>query len=121
MDIIQAKETVQKLADGIDPVTGEVLPAESTYNNTMNIRALFTVLGAVRMPAKISKKSIEEKQQENINNGKPKNVGLPWPEKQRNEVALLFNEGKSIDELANYFERTKGAITSELTHQGLIE
>jgi hypothetical protein len=76
MDIIQAKETVQKMADGIDPITGEVLPADSTYNNPMIIRALFTVLGAVRIPAKASKKSIEEKQQENIKNGKPKNAEL---------------------------------------------
>lgn len=121
MDIIQAKETVKMLADGINPVTGEVLPADSPCNDPMIIRALFTVLGAVRIPIKLSSKSIEEKQQDNINNGKPKNAGLPWSEKQRKEIESLFNKGKTIDELANYFERTKGAITSELTRQGLIE
>jgi len=79
------------------------------------------VLRSVRMPAKASKKSNEEKQEDNVNNGRPKNAGLPWLVEQKNEVALLFKEGKSIDELSRYFERTKGAITSELTHQGLIE
>lgn len=121
MDIIQAKEIVEMLADGIDPVTGEALPPNSRYNNPMIIRALFTVLRSVRMPAKTSKKSIEERQEDNINNGRPKNGVLPWSEKERNEVESLFKQGKTIDELVSYFERTKGAITSELTHQGLIE
>lgn len=121
MDIIQAKEIVKMLADGIDPITREVFPPESHYNNPEIIRALFTVLSAVRMPAKATKKSIEEKQKNNIENGRPKNAGLPWPEEQRKEVAILFNQGKSINELSTYFDRTEGAIKSELTHQGLIE
>jgi len=33
----------------------------------------------------------------------------------------MFNEGATIDELTIYFERTKGAIKSELMHQGLID
>ena len=44
MDIIRAKEIVRGLAEGVDPTTGEVLPAESVYNSPEVIRALFTVL-----------------------------------------------------------------------------
>ena len=121
MDIIEAKEIVEMLADGIDPITGEVLPPDSHYNNPTIIRAIFTVLRSVRMPAKASRKSIEERQESNIDNGRPKNSGLPWSKEQRNEIASLFKQGKSIEELANCFERTQGAITSELRHQGLIE
>lgn len=121
MDIIKAKEIVEMLADGIDPTTGEVLPPDSHWNNPEIIRALFTVLRAVRIPAKLSRKSLEEKQKDNLDNGRPKNAGLPWNEEQRNEVALLFSQGKTIDELADYLERTNGAIKSELTHQGLID
>lgn len=121
MDIIKAKEIVEMLADGIDPTTGEILPSDSHYNNPEIIRALFTVLRSVRMPARASKKSIEEKQKVNIDSGRPKNAGLSWSEDQRNEVSTLFNQGKTIEDLSEYFERTKGSITSELTHQGLIE
>ena len=90
MDIVQAKEIVKTLADGIDPITGEVFPPESHFNNPEVIRALFTVLGAVRMPAKATKKSIEEKQKDNIKNGRPKNAGLPWSEEQSCHFISLF-------------------------------
>ena len=53
--------------------------------------------------------------------GRPAFFGLPWSEEQRDEVAALFKDGKSIDELSEYFERSAGAIQSELAHQGLIE
>jgi hypothetical protein len=33
----------------------------------------------------------------------------------------MFNEGKPIKQLAKAFERTEGAIFSELIRQGLIE
>ncbi len=121
MDIHKAKEIVELLANGVDPTTGEIFPPESHYNNPEIIRALFTVLSSVRTPARATKKSIEEKQQENIENGKPKNAGLPWTLEQRKEAADLFHDGKTIEDLSKYFERTLGAIKSELTHQGLIE
>lgn len=44
MDIVRATEIVRTLADGVDPTTGEVLPAESVYNSPEIIRALFTLL-----------------------------------------------------------------------------
>lgn len=121
MDINKAKEIVEMLADGIDPTTGELLPSDSHYNDPEIIRALFTVLRSVRMPAKASKKTIEEKQKDNLDAGRPRNAGLPWSDEQKTEVSSLFGQGKTIEELSEYFERTHGAIKSELTHQGLIE
>ncbi len=121
MDIIKAKEIVEMLAEGVDPTTGELLPSDSHYNDPEIIRALFTVLRSVRMPAKASKKSIEEKQKDNLDAGRPKNAGLPWSMEQKDQVSSLFSQGKNMKELSEYFERTEGAITSELTHQGLIE
>jgi len=120
MNTKKAKEIVEMLADGVDPTTGEILPPDSHFNDPEIIRALFTVLRSVRLPVKASKKPIKEKQKENIENGKPKNAGLPWTQKQKNKVALLFDQGKTTKELSKYLERTKGAIISELTHQGLI-
>lgn len=37
------------------------------------------------------------------------------------EDSSKFRNGTSIPEQSRYFERTKGAIVSELTKQGLIE
>ncbi len=41
MDVKEAKEIIQFLAKGIDPVTGEMFPDNSPYNHPKVIRALF--------------------------------------------------------------------------------
>jgi hypothetical protein len=121
MEIEEAKRIVSRLANGADPVTGEVLPNNSPYNNPAVIRALFTVLSNTRVPRKFTRQSIEEKQDQNISDGKPRNAGLPWTKEAREDLASMFNEGKPIKQLAKAFERTEGAIFSELIRQGLIE
>ena len=67
MDIIRAREIVRALADGVDPTTGEILPADSVYNSPDVIRALFTLLEATS----------EKKKTEQIPN---RNAGKPWTE-----------------------------------------
>ena len=121
MEIDKAKEIVSLLAYGIDPTTGEVLPNDSPYNHPSVIRALFSVLGSVGVPKKQIKQSMEERQAQNVASGRPRNAGLPWTEELKEEVAIMFKNGTSIDELAEYFGRTSGAILSQLMHQGLID
>jgi len=121
MEIEKAKGIALSLANGIDPITGEVFPDDSPYNHPLVIRALFTILGNTGTAVKQKKLSIEEKQAQNLANGKPRNSGLPWTEELRQKVAIKFKEGVSIVEIARDFERTEGAIHSELVRQGLIE
>jgi len=120
MDLEKAKEVVRLLAEGIDPTTGEVLPKESPYNEPVVIRALFSVIESLREVRK-SNKTIEQKQQENLDSGGLKNAGLPWTYDAKRELASKFRSGSSVPELSRYFERTKGAIRSELTKQRLIQ
>ncbi len=47
MELKQAREIVKTLADGIHPVTGEILPAEDSCNQPEVIRALHAVLDAI--------------------------------------------------------------------------
>ena len=115
---------VEALANGIDPITGEILPSESPYNHPDVIRALFTTLDFMKNPAKKApkvKKTPEQKQAENIENGLPRNAGLPWTDEQRADLAQQFSSGEEIKMLAEIHGRTNGAITSELKKQGLIE
>jgi len=121
MEIEQAREIVILLANGINPITGEVFPNDSPYNNPTIIRSLFTVANNVSFAKKHGKTTSEEMQAQNLANGKPKNAGLAWTKELKQEVAQLFEQGKSTKELAKYFERTDGSIRSELKHQGLIE
>ncbi|MCG9761542.1 MULTISPECIES: hypothetical protein [Pseudoalteromonas] len=120
MDISTALKNMEALANGIDPTSGEVLPDTSPYNNPEVIRSLFTVVGALKQSKK-GKKSVEQKQQENISKGLPKNAGLPWTEEERKRLTHAFHANISIGELSDIHGRTSGAITSELKKQGLIE
>jgi hypothetical protein len=38
---LEAKEIIEALANGINPETGEILPAQSNFNSPQVIRALF--------------------------------------------------------------------------------
>ena len=44
MDICHAKELLTVLADGINPLTGEVLPSSDSCNQVEVVRALHAVL-----------------------------------------------------------------------------
>lgn len=120
MELDEAKSLLSTLANGINPFTGEVLPDTSPYNEPRVIRALFAVLDSVK-GSKQRKKTPEEKQQENISSGRPRNAGLPWTDSLKEELARRFKGGASLDELAKDFERTKGSIVSELVKQGIVE
>ncbi len=120
MELNKAKETIEVLANGINPVTGEVLPGEGPYNDPIVIRALFTVLESIKA-IRPPRKTPEQRQNDNVENGKPRNAGLPWTTELKAEVAEKFKQGSSVNALAESFERTSGAITSELVKQGLID
>ncbi len=46
MELNKAKEIVSALAEGIDPITGELLSEDSVYNKGDVVRALYAVLDA---------------------------------------------------------------------------
>jgi hypothetical protein len=96
-------EILQALAAGTDPVTGEVFPADSPYNQPEIIRALFFAINEI--------KALAEKG----------NQGLPWGEKEDELLAQRFTEGAKITELARLHSRTYGAIKARLLKLGLLQ
>lgn len=104
MDIVRATEIVRTLADGVDPTTGEVLPAESVYNSPEIIRALFALL-------------------EYINKDTAKdplrNAGKPWTDVEDDKLRDEYLSNLKISDIAKEHGRTYGAIESRLEHLGL--
>ena len=75
MDIQRAKELLAVLSDGVNPLTGEVLPENDSCNQVEIVRALNTVLRYLdNQPQKLTKPS-------------PDNAGKPWT--AEDEEALL--------------------------------
>ena len=104
MDIIRAKEIVRILADGIDPTTGEILPAESVYNSPEVIRALFTLLEFT------NKSTIKDPL---------RNAGKPWTSTEDDKLRDEFLSKIKIADIAKEHGRSYGAIESRLDHLGL--
>lgn len=120
MEISKSVDILQVLADGVDPATGEVFPCDSPYSSPEVIRALFTCIQHIHKTPTAVKKTLEEKQTDNLRKNLPKNAGMPWSDKLKMELEKEFKGGFTIFELANKFGRTKVAIVSELKRQSLV-
>ena len=103
MDIQRAKELLTALADGLDPLTGEVLPSDHVCNKGDIVRALHCVLEAL---PRGQKKPL------------PANNGKPWTEEMDRELSHLFDGGMKKQDLCEHFGRTSGAIESRLERLG---
>lgn len=100
---------IEALANGIDPITGEVLPDNSPYNQPEVIRSLFQVTKLIPK-AKKSKRTTEQKQQENLEKGLPKNYGLAWLEGDINSVVNQYKSNVTIDDIAEEQARKPSSI-----------
>lgn len=118
MELSEARTIVKTLAEGVDPVTGEVFAPDSPYNHPQVIRALFTVHSYALGPR--SKMSPEERRRQNLELGRPTNAGLPWSDGDRSRVAAGFRGGETIEALATALERSRAAIQAEMIRQGLV-
>ncbi|MDV6254366.1 hypothetical protein [Vibrio sp. EA2] len=119
MDQESAYPIIDALANGIDPNTGECFPDDSPYNNPDVIRALFYVLRN-KPTQKKHKKSLEEKQQENISKGLPKNYGLPWTDDAVEYVINQYQANVPLDEIAQGVARKPNSIIGLLKKKAVI-
>lgn len=108
MDIIRAKELLETLADGVNPMTGEVLPECDSCNQLEVVRALHTVLKSLESISETRKKPQAE------------NAGKPWSEEDEERLSQMFEAGYTSREICDHFGRTKGAIAARLVRLGKI-
>ena len=107
----EAKSIIETLANGVDPETGEVLSAQSVFNNPQVIRALFIATNALDGLAK------REKQAKTL----PGNAGNAWSETEDSSLLSAFDAGGSIKDISAKHGRTEGAIASRLIRLGRIK
>ena len=112
MDIVRAKEIITILADGINPLTGEVLPKEDSCNQVEVVRALHAVLDYINTMGPTNNK---------VKKAQPENAGKPWSDAEKNAVAEEYHSGMKISEIAQAHKRTRGSIEAKLAQLGLID
>ena len=106
MDISKAKEIIGALAEGIDPITGEILPPEHVCNNADVVRAFYALL----------QQGNAGKKEKNYENS-----GKRWTDEEDELLKQLYDEGMKISEIQRKFMRSRGSIQSRLAKLGLIE
>ena len=111
MNIIEALSIVESLADGIDPITGEVFPPESPYQHPQIIRSLYTVIYAF-------KETNAQKIQTLPRKNTPTNTGKPWSAEDDAALVRDFDMGISLRQLAAKLQRTIYAIEVRLLKLG---
>jgi hypothetical protein len=120
MELDKAVQIIEAVAGGTNPITGKAIPENSHFNSPEIIRALFTCTQHIKHPPPKSRKTLEERQAENLSKGLPRNAGLPWTKELKAQLADLFKSGEPPLELAKKFERTTYAILLQLQNQGLV-
>ncbi len=98
MDVQRAKELLTVLADGVDPLTGEVLPDDHVCNKGEIVRALHC---AVEELSRRREKPL------------PENNGKPWTEELDDELCRLFDGGMKKKGLCTHFGRPPARSSHE--------
>lgn len=112
MEIAAARQIIDTLAQGIHPVTGEVMPEDSPYNAPPVIRALFAVSQALdgNVAAATAKPRREL----------PPNAGKPWAAQEDGKLESAFCAGIDVRDIAQELGRTAWAVEARLVKLGKL-
>ncbi len=108
MELVQAKEILSALANGVNPMTGEILPDSDSCNQPSVVRALYTALSAL------------ENKVTPLKARKYENSGKPWTPEENDQVVAEYQSGMSGAEIAKLHKRSTTAIAARLVHLGII-
>jgi hypothetical protein len=108
MELKTARQIIDSLFQGIHPVTGEVMPADSPYNAPEVIRALSAVCQALDEKAVRVKREL------------PPNAGKPWDPQEDSRLDAAFARGAELKQLAGELGRTEFAVESRLVKLGKL-
>jgi hypothetical protein len=111
MQLEAALPIVRALADGINPVTGELYPDQSPYAEPRALRALYSAVDLMQ------KEIDREKRRERL----PANFGKPWTTEEDATIAVEFDSGLALTEIARKHQRTHSSIRLRLEKLGKIE
>jgi hypothetical protein len=109
MELQIARQIIATLAQGIHPVTGEVMPEDSPYNAPPVIRALHAVSQALEAgePAKPRR-------------AQPPNAGKAWTGQEDAALETAFDAGVAVRQVAQELGRTPFAVEQRLVKLGKI-
>lgn len=110
MELQAARQIIDTLAQGIHPVTGDVMPEDSPYNAPPVIRALFAVSQALDDAVRAERKGREV----------PPNTGKAWKAEEDAKLEARFIEGVDSKRIGEELGRTAWAVEARLIKIGKL-
>lgn len=107
MEHQQILHVLNKLADGVDPETGEVYNRDSPYQRPTVVRALYAAIQAIQKAP-----------------GRPKSharAGVPWTSEEEARLLKAFDQGRQPRDMVDDMGRSEVAITARLVKLGKME
>lgn len=110
MQLDAALPIVRALADGVNPVTGELYPDHSPYAEPRTLRALYSAVDIMQ------RELDREKRRDKL----PENFGKPWTEEEDRALAARFDKGENMADMARAHKRTVSSVKLRLEKLGKI-
>ena len=110
MNQAQALSVIRSLANGVDPETGEVFPADSAYQRAPTVRALYAAAEALETRERAERRKREL----------PAKTGEPWTEDEDRRLLAGFDGGRGLPELTAAHERTQTGVRARLVKYGRL-
>ena len=111
-------EILTALAQGVHPLTGEVLPADCPYHSAEIVRALY---GAVRSLESARPTEARDGAAIRPREGALANAGKPWSVDEDRQLLVEFDAGKTVKECATAHQRTQAGIEARLEKLGRLK
>lgn len=110
-----AIDILEALLDGVDPVTGEVLPEGHVCLEATVMRALHVAVVALQTPeeAEAALPSYP------LTKSGKLNAGRPWTEEDNQRLIQLYLDGRSIENICQLLQRRKPGVNNQLQYLGL--
>lgn len=106
----KARQILQALVQGVDPMSGEELEADTVLQQADVLRALLAGVGALEQMAARAQRRAQL----------PGNVGRAWSSDEERSLVLEFQSGDTPAQIADKHGRTVRAIEARLERLGLL-